>query len=115
MSALDMLAEADRLICSAQGHGEPVLLPSGEVHGVFSLFDPPVVVGSEVGLVFRPSQQPNPRLWLQEADAAGLREGDAVTVRGDVYHVTRIDADGSGLRVLSLAPARMSGTTGVWR
>jgi hypothetical protein len=106
--ALDMLADADALIISAEGFGEPVTLPNGLLrHGVFELFDPRIDADpSEVGRPMRPSQQPNPVLYLRDADAASIYEGLVLTLRGALWRVTRLDPDGHGMTTVALAPAQ---------
>jgi hypothetical protein len=87
--------------------GESVTLPSSEVTGIFfpKPATPAGLLGSEVGLTMRLSQQEVPMLHLIETDAEGLSEGDTLTVRGREWEITRIDSDGQGIAVLDLRPA----------
>jgi hypothetical protein len=93
--------------------GEPVLLPSAdgedpvEVSGIFDPIGEPAGgggFGSEVGLVGRLSSQPNPVLWLQDADAVGVAEGTEVQIRWTPYRIVRKDPDGAGLTRCELMP-----------
>jgi len=88
-------------------HGETVTLADGEkVQGVFDLFGLSADGDTETGRSMRLSQQHNPTLALRDADAATLAEGDTLTIRGDEWRIARLDPDGYGLTMLSLAPAQ---------
>jgi len=91
-------------------HGETVALAGGStVQGVFDLFSPRADGDTETGRSMRLSQQHNPTLALRDADAAGLAEGDTLTVRGEDWRITRMDPDGYGLTMIALAPAHQVG------
>lgn len=110
-SRLARLARA--AVSPTRGAGEPVLLPAAEgedpvqLAGIFDPIGDPAGAGgfgSEVGLIGRLSSQPNPVLWLQDADAAGLAEGGALQIRGAPYRLVRMDPDGTGLTRCELMP-----------
>lgn len=87
--------------------GEPVTLPGGGTAlGVFDPGQAPGAWGSEEGLSARLSQQPSPVVALLDSVAAGLSDGESLTVRGQAYLITRRDPDGHGLTQVSLMPDR---------
>lgn len=106
-----------RAIATAvRGEGEPVTLPGGSVvTGYFELFDPRADGDTETSRSMRISQQHNPTLTLQDADAATLVEGDTLTVRGEEWRVARVNPDGYGLTTLSLAPPSTASEIQRWR
>lgn len=86
---------------------------SGATDPVYGIFDPvgeaASPFGSEVGLVGIVSAQANPVLTLLDADAAGLAQGDTLTVRGVSYVVSgRPRTDGAGMTRIELMPATRS-------
>jgi hypothetical protein len=94
--------------------GEPVTLPDGltVVQGIFApLGEPLTAPWPELGLSVRPSQQPNPVLYLTPGDASGLiaPSGDAptlqtLTIRAVAYRIADIAPEDGGLIRLALAP-----------
>lgn len=92
--------------------GEPVTMPdASEVSGIFDVRgDIPGSAWPEIGAALRMSQEGNPVLQLTDSDAASLSEDDRLTIRGNEYIVTRIDADGSGFVRIELMPSDRSGS-----
>jgi hypothetical protein len=116
VQALQSLQSADLLAC----HGEPILLPGAEGEppveftGIFDPIGDPAGGGgwgSEVDLTGRLTSQPNPVVWLQDADAAGVAEGAEVQIRWTPYRIVRMDPDGAGLTRCELMPASASGAS----
>jgi len=88
----EAISDLNALAVSVDVFGEPCTLPGGEVLGIFHpRGNPTEPLSSEVGLSMRMSQQRSPMLVLLEGDAADLSDGDAVTVKGQAYLVTRVD------------------------
>lgn len=85
--------------------GEPVTLPSGAGVAVVELPGATVELGAAgtrtAGRVSVPHQM-LPVLHLVSADAAALRERDAVTVRGVEYLVVSLTPDGAGMTAVEL-------------
>lgn len=89
-------------------NGEPVILAGAvEVVGIFHPRGKPAVspMGSEVGLGMRISQQRNPSVELADEVAAGLADGDPLSIDGVDYLITRMDPDGLGMTEVQLMPA----------
>lgn len=103
--------------------GEPVTLPDGltVVQGIFApLGEPLTAPWPELGLSVRPSQQPNPVLYLTPGDASGLiaqqpnttrpnADGDLsppqiLAIRAAAYRIADIAPEDGGLIRLALAP-----------
>lgn len=88
--------------------GELVILAGAvEVRGIFYPRGKPAgsPMGSEVGLGMRISQQRNPMVDLLDEDAAGLADGDQISIAGADYLITRLDPDGLGMTEVQLMPA----------
>jgi hypothetical protein len=90
-----------------------VFLPGAQepVYGEFEPIGDPAGGGgwgSEVDLIGRLTSQPNPTLWLQDTDAAGVAEGSEVQIRATAYRIVRMDPDGAGLTRCELMPASVS-------
>jgi hypothetical protein len=114
----DNLADLAAAALDPAAFGEPILLPgaAGEVCGIFDPVGDPVIPGSsEVDLTGRLSSQPNPVLWLLDADAAGVAEGVEVRIRWTPYRIVRMDPDGAGMTRCDLMPSSGAGETDRYR
>lgn len=98
--------------------GEPVILPAGTVQAVVDLAVHGVDLrarGTSAARLALMHQAP-PVLWLQTADAAGLKEQDPVTVRGTNYLVVTLRPDGAGMTACELMrPGAEPGPHPEWR
>jgi hypothetical protein len=106
MSSATRNARLTGAVTSLRTLGESVAVPSGTVLAVVE------VPGHEGELRAQATttsgrlalpHQALPQMWLAEADAAALREQDAVTVRGVGYLVARLTPDGAGMVRVQLA------------
>ena len=90
--------------------GEPITLPnSTRVNGVFE------VPANEGGLGNLSMDYRSPVVTLATNDAATLKKGDVITVRGAGYTVSKMLPSGDGVTLVQLAESQPDPDSGGWK
>lgn len=100
MSIATRHARIAAAVIAPHAFGEDVALPSGTVRGVVDMPWTPVESrprGSNIGSRVAIDHQQPPVIWLRTEDAAGLREHDPVSARGESWLVVSLAPDGAGM------------------
>ena len=90
--------------------GEPITLPdSTEVNGVFE------VPANEGGLGNLSMDYRSPVVTLTTNDAAALKKGDVIIVRGAGYTVSKMLSSGDGVTLVQLTEGQPDPDSGSWK